>query len=128
MIVELALDHFIARIYDKLKFVVAQLSELVIHQRASFFQNAESADHFAWHHVIADVEMAQRALCLRAPVAIGGDLDRAHRIGFGSGFRFSSFGGWLCHEVFTCAPFYARLLRMSDGCEVLECADFVSTF
>jgi hypothetical protein len=33
----------------------------------------------------ADLEVAERTLRLRAPIAVGGDFDRAERIGFGAG-------------------------------------------
>ena len=37
------------------------------------------------HAVVADREVVQRALGLRAPVAVGGHLDRAHAVGLGAG-------------------------------------------
>ena len=36
----------------------------------------------ARHHVITYIEMKQAALRLRAPIVIGGYVDRAHRIAF----------------------------------------------
>lgn len=36
---------------------------------------------------MADVEVVERALSLSAPVAVGGDLDLAHAIGFGASGR-----------------------------------------
>src|SRR5690606_32347243 len=42
----------------------------------------------------ADPEIAKRTLGLRAPVAVGGDFDRAERVGFGSGLRHHGSSGF----------------------------------
>ena len=91
MLVELARDHFIARLHDELRLVGGQLAEILIDQRGGFLEDAERANHLARHDVVADIEMKQRALCLRAPVLIGGHFNLAHRIGFDAGFWFSGF-------------------------------------
>ena len=82
MFVELAFNHFVARLDDQLQFVFRKFSEIVIYQRAGFLENAKSANHLARHHIKADVEVEQATLCLRAPILVGGDFDLAHRIGF----------------------------------------------
>ena len=42
----------------------------------------------------ADLEIAERALGLRAPVAVGGHFDRPERVGFGPGLPLA-----LCHRA-----------------------------
>jgi len=86
MFIEFAFDHFIARLYDKLQLVVRQFAEIVINDGAGLLQDAKRANHLARHHVKANIEMKQRALGLRAPVAICEYLDGPHRVGFYSGF------------------------------------------
>ena len=72
MLVELACDNFIANLGDQLCFVGGQLAEIVIDQRTGFLEDAESADHLAGHYVVADIEMEQATLGLRAPILVGG--------------------------------------------------------
>src|SRR5438552_18348740 len=57
MLVKLAFDNFIARLYDKLQFVARQLAKIVVNQRASFLEDAETPNHLARHYVIANREM-----------------------------------------------------------------------
>ena len=58
-----------------------QLAEIVIDFGGGFLEDAEGADDGSRHPIEADREVEQRALGLRAPVAIVGDLDRAHAVG-----------------------------------------------
>jgi hypothetical protein len=36
--------------------------------------------HLAWHEILADAEMLERTLCLRAPELVGGDVDLAKAV------------------------------------------------
>ncbi len=58
---------------------------------AAFFSTAIDADHRVGHPVVGDREVVQRALGLRAPVAVGADLDRAHAVALGAGCLLGHF-------------------------------------
>ena len=78
MLVQPAFDHLIAGLCDKPRLIGGELAEILIDQRAGFLENAKRANHLARHHVIADIEMKQAALGLRAPILIRRDLCLAH--------------------------------------------------
>ena len=59
-----------------------QRAELAVDQRGGLLQDPERANHRAREMLVADVEVMERPLGLRAPVAVGGDLDWAHAVGF----------------------------------------------
>ena len=46
--------------------------------------DAERADDRSRHALLADAEIAARALGLRAPIAVGRHLDRAEGVGLGA--------------------------------------------
>ena len=49
--------------------------------------DGERADDLDRHPLAADLEVLERALGLGAPVAVGGDRDLAHRVGFDAGLH-----------------------------------------
>ena len=100
LVVEFAGDDFVGGLHDQLGFVGGKLAEVLVHQRASLLQDAESADQLRRHGVAADVEVQQRALRLRAPVDVGRDVDLSHAVGFGARLRFCG----RCHVVFLTGP------------------------
>ena len=59
MLVEFSFDNFVARLFNELQLVGGQFTEVGIYERRCFLQDAESANHLAWHLVVADVEMQQ---------------------------------------------------------------------
>ena len=83
--VELARDDLVGRTHDEVGDVGGQLAELAVRLRRTLLEDAEGTDHRAPPHerVTPDGEVLDAALCLRAPVAVGGDLDGAHRVRFG---------------------------------------------
>ena len=82
LVVELAGDDLVGRLHDELGFLGWELAKVLIHQGACFLEDAKGADQLRRHGVAADVEVQKRALRLRAPVDIGGDLDLSHAVGF----------------------------------------------
>src|SRR5262249_57703594 len=60
-------------------------AEILVDEGARLLDQAERPDHLARKALAADLEMFERALRLRAPVAVGGNLDGAHAVGFGPG-------------------------------------------
>src|SRR6185369_5509525 len=61
-------------------------AEFFVDLRRGLFEDPECPNHLARHAVVADFEMVQRPFGLRAPITIGGHLDGAHRVCFGSSF------------------------------------------
>ena len=84
MVVELAGDDFVGGLGDERGFFGGQLAEILVDQRGGFFEDAEGADQLGRHGVLADGEVDERAGGLRAVVAVGGDFDLAHGVGFGA--------------------------------------------
>ena len=92
VVVELTGDDLVAGLRDVVRDVGGQLAQLGVGQGCGLLQDAEGAHHRATPHecVAADVEVVQRTLGLSAPIAVRGDLNGSHRVGFGAGF--------LCHR------------------------------
>ena len=86
-IVELAGDHFGRGRGDRLAELLVELAELHVGLRRRLLQQAEGADQRDRHALAADLEILQRPLGLRAPIAVGRHLDVAHGIGFDAGLR-----------------------------------------
>ena len=85
MLVELAVDNFLRRLDDGL--ADRRIEPLQLHvgfgRRAlDYAQRAHDRRRLLFP---AYLEIAQRTLRLRTPIAVGGDLDGTERIGFGSG-------------------------------------------
>ena len=93
LIVEFAGDDFVGGLRDQLGLVGGKLAQILIDQRAGFFQNAEGADQFGRHGVAPDVEVQQRTLRLRAPIDVGWDFDLAHAVGFDADVCVDGGGG-----------------------------------
>ena len=102
VIVELAVDHLLSGARDGLLAAGIERAELVVHFGRGAFDERERADSGSRHAFFADTEIAPRALGLRAPIAVGGDLDRTERVGLDprrtpAGFR-ASLTGCACHR------------------------------
>ncbi len=83
MVVERALDHLVGGLDHELGLVSGQHAEVLVDLGGGLLEDTKSADQFARHDVVADIEMKQRALGLRSPVTVGLNLDRPHAVGFG---------------------------------------------
>ncbi len=60
----------------RLGLLVGELPEVAVHERRGLLEDRHAPDDRRRHAVAADREVVQRALRLRTPVAIVGDLDR----------------------------------------------------
>ena len=94
LIVQFARNHLVRSLHDQLRLVSGQFAQILIHQRAGLLQYAEGANQLRRHGVAADVEMQQRALCLRSPVDVGRDFDFPHAVGFDAHAGTEFGGGW----------------------------------
>src|SRR6266436_5030929 len=82
VIVQLADNYFIGSLFDEPQLVAREFPKFMIDDCGGFFENAQGADHFARHAIVADSEMDQAALGLRAPILVRGHFNLAHGIGF----------------------------------------------
>jgi hypothetical protein len=57
VIVEMALDHFIAGSDDQVCFIAIQFAEIVVYERSGLLENAKGANHLTRHAIVADVEV-----------------------------------------------------------------------
>ena len=55
-------DDFVGGLHDQLGLFRRQLAQILVHQRAGLFQDAEGADQLRRHDVAANIEMNQRTL------------------------------------------------------------------
>src|SRR3954453_4109075 len=98
VIVELALDHLACGAGDGRGPALIELAELAIGLGRGQFDDAERMDDRDRHPVLADAKILPAAFGLRAPVAIGGDLDRTETIGLGAGRSVSRYCRGFGHE------------------------------
>ena len=70
------------------------------------FEHAEGADDGGRHRLVADGEVVQAPLGLRAPVVVGRDVDRSHGVGFDPRVRHA-------HLFFAAAVFFAVFFAVS---------------
>ena len=93
--VVLAVDHLLRRHDDGFGELRIEIAQRVIGLGRALLDDAERADQGKRHALAADLEVAEAALGLRAPILAGGDFDGAERVGFdaGSGGRLIR----LCH-------------------------------
>ena len=93
--VVLAVDHLLRRRDDGLGKLRIEIAQRVVGLGRALLDDAQRADQGKRHALAADLEIAEAALGLRAPILAGGDFDGAERVGFNAG------GGWslirLCH-------------------------------
>ena len=59
-----------------------------VHLRCGLLHDRQRMDDFDWHPLaVAEREIPDTALCLRAPIGIGGDFDWAETVALGAGGR-----------------------------------------
>ncbi len=87
LIVEFAVDDFGRRLHDRLGAPRIEQAELAIDFGGGALDQRQRRDQRPRHALVADAEIIARALGLRAPIAIGRDLDRPEAVGFGAGFH-----------------------------------------
>jgi hypothetical protein len=85
MIVELALDHLARGAADGVGAALIEQSQLEIGRRCGELDDAERMHDLDRHAVAPDAEILPRAFGLRAPITVGGDLDRSEAVGLGAG-------------------------------------------
>ena len=82
--VPLALHHFVGSRGNCRGKAWIELAGVSVDLRRRAFNQRQGMDNFDRHALSADREVLQRALRLRAPIAIAGDIDRAEGIAFAS--------------------------------------------
>ncbi len=85
MIVELAVDHLIGSLRDPAGALLVEHAQLAIGQGRCLLDHSEGVHDLDRHAVFADREVRERALRLRAPVAVGRHLDLAHGVALDPG-------------------------------------------
>src|SRR5215469_4653118 len=87
----LASEDFVTGLSDEFILLIAQPLTGMVGRRGGFLQNGVSSDHFTRNQVLADTEMLERALCLRAPELIRRHFNHAETISFLSHVAHSDF-------------------------------------
>ena len=91
MLVELAVDHLLRGGDDGLAELRVEPAEAHVRFRGRALDDAERAHDRFGLFLPADLEIAERALGLRAPIFVAGDLDGAKGVGLGADFA-AAFG------------------------------------
>ncbi len=78
----LAGDDLVAGRHDQLVDVAGEPLGRMVGVRRGLLQDGIGRDHLARHQVVTDAEILQRALGLRAPELVGGNVDLAETVGF----------------------------------------------
>ena len=76
-----AVAHLAGGVDDQRGAGLVHLAQLGVGHRGGFFEQPERPDDGPGHLVFADGEVNERALGLRAPVGVGGNLDGPHGVG-----------------------------------------------
>ena len=97
----LAGEDFVADLNDQFVALIVEPLAGVVRGGGGFLQDGVGGDHFARHQILADAEMLERALGLRAPQLVGGHLDHAEAVGF---FSHLDHGFLLAGPPRTTAP------------------------
>ncbi len=85
MVVELALDHLARGADDGIGPALVEQAEFNVGLRCGELDDAERMHERDRHAVDADAKILARALGLRPPIAIGGDLDGTKTVGLDAG-------------------------------------------
>lgn len=104
MIVEAAVDHLARGADDGTGAALVEQAELAVGLRRGELDDAERMHERDRHAIRADAEILPRTFGLRAPIAIGGDLDGTETVGLGagrgaSGLRACRFGHEHIHSA-----------------------------
>ena len=81
-IVMLAGEDLVADLNDQLVALVVEPLAGMVGVGGGFLQDGVGGDHLARDQILADAEVLERALGLRAPELVGGNLDFAEAVGF----------------------------------------------
>ena len=92
MIVELTLDDVLRRFNDRVAELFVELAQSHVGFGRGALDDAEGAHDRCRLPLPTDLEIAEAALGLRAPIAVGGDFDGSERVGFRAGFVHGVFG------------------------------------
>ena len=92
MIVELALDHLARGAGDGAGAPLVDQPQFAVGLGRRELDDAERVNDLDRHPVLADAEILPRAFGLRAPIAVGGNLDRTETVGLGAGGFLSQRG------------------------------------
>ena len=85
VIVELAFDHLACGADDSAGAARIKQSEFLVGLGGGEFDDAEGMDDRDRHAIMADLEILSRALGLRAPIAVGRNVDRTEAVGLTAG-------------------------------------------
>jgi len=85
VVVELAVDHLLGRGDDGRADLRVEAAQLHVGLGGGALDDAQGPDHRPRLLLPADLEVAEAALRLGAPIDVGGDLDGAEGVGFGAG-------------------------------------------
>src|SRR5580700_313050 len=88
---------FVTGFDDQLAMFVFETPSGTVRLGGGFFQRGISRNHFPWHQVFSDAEVLQRALGLRAPEFLRGDLYFAEAVAFFANFPRVAVNGIRAH-------------------------------
>ena len=84
VVVKMAVDHVLGGGDDEVAHLGVKLLEGHVGLGSGLFEDTKSSNHAQRHGVVANVKIQQRPSGLTAVVAVGGDFEFAHGVGFNS--------------------------------------------
>ena len=89
LVVKLPCDHFVGSRDDRsANRGILELSQIHVHLRRRAFHQGQRLDQCQRHPILADLEVLQRALGLRAPETVGRNFHFSHRVGLDAELAF----------------------------------------
>ena len=119
MIVELTLDDVLRRFNDRVAELFVELAQSHVGFGRGALDDAEGAHDRCRLPLPTNLEIAEAALGLRAPVAVGGDFDGSERVGFRAGFGHGVFGPVHRSRIPRIASFVAHTARFVE--RIMRC-------
>ena len=92
VVVEVTVDDVLRRCDDEVAHLGVELLEGHVGLSGGLLENAKSSNHAQRHGIVANVKVQQRTSGLAPVVAVGRDLEFAHRVGLNTNFAFRCFG------------------------------------
>ena len=90
LVIVFAAQHFICRLFDQACNVGRHIAVAIINPGRGLFDQHERMQHRQWHFLVADGEVDQRTLSLRAPIGVLRHIHFTQAVGFDTAHQAAS--------------------------------------
>src|SRR5271154_3594184 len=99
----LAGEDFVAHARDKFVSLTIEATAGTVCRSRSPLQDGIGGDHLTRHQILADAEVLERALRLRAPQFVSRHLDATHAVGFDSDIDHDRYLHYVSYAIVRCS-------------------------